>query len=259
MGSSRYTEPTGVAIGRGQQMTRCMMSKVGAGGALGMRKRRKAPVASELVAAVVAVMKSELSATAADRWRALLDAELRQTIFSSPLAIRMLPNMAPRSPKKTTPAVLPLTRPKLTAAVLEAFTSDEVLADGEPVRLGVAGCIGADGGLEKLLTRRVVVWLQERKPELLQAGGELCDAKLGDKVRLEKTLSRITYDAIQYVHARAMAALENDREVVLELQSADQTLAGKPLRGCGLVYCGRGRLLFEQAVTEARVGSVCEP
>ena len=127
------------------------------------------------------------------------------------------------------------------------------------MRLGVAGCLGADGGLEKLLTRRVVAWLQERKPELLQAGGELCDAKLVDKVRLEKTLSRITYDAIQYVHNRATAALENDGEVVLELQSADQTLAGKPLRGCGLVYCGRGRLLFEQAVTEARAGSVCEP
>ena len=91
--------------------------------------------------------------------------------------------------------------------------------------------------------------------QLLQAGGELCDAKLGDKVRLEKTLSRITYDAIQYVHARATAVCEDAAEVVLELQSSDQTLAGKPLRGCGLVYCRKGRALFEKAVSEARAGS----
>ena len=236
------------------------MSRVCAGGALGgVRKRSKAPAASELVAAVVAVMKSELSATAADRWRALLDTELRQTVFTSPLAIRMLPTTAPRSPKNTVPTVLPVTRPKLTAAVLEAFASDDVLADGQPVRLSIAGCLGADGGLEKLLTRRVVTWLQERKPELLQAGDELCDAKLSDKIRLEKTLSRIAYDAIQYVHARATAACEDAADVVLELQSADQTLAGKPLRGCGLVYCRRGRLLFEQAVAKARDGSAGGP
>jgi len=233
-----------------------LVSRVRAGGTLGgVRKRTKAPAASELVAAVVAVMKSELSTTAVDRWRVLLDAELPRPVFSSPLAVRMLACAAPRAPEKAAPAVLPVTRPKLTAAVLEAFVSDDVLAGGQPVRLSVAGCLGADGGLEKLLVRRVVGWLQEYKPELLKAGGELCDAKLGDKVRLEKTLSRITYDAIQYVHARATAACEDAADVVLELQSADQTLAGKPLRGCGLVYCSKGRALFEKAVAEARVGS----
>ena len=224
----------------------------------GARKRAKQPTVSELVAAVVAVMKSELSTTAADRWSTLLDSELHQTVFSSPLAIRMLSSKASRSPEKTTPSVLPVTRPKLAAAVLEAFASDDVLADGQHVRLSVAGCMGADGGLEKLLTRRVVVWLQERKPELLQTGGELCDAKLGDKVRLEKTLSRITCDAIQFVHTRATAGLD-DSDVVLELQSADQTLAGKSLRGCGLVYCRRGREMFERAVQDARAGLAPEP
>lgn len=238
-----------------------LASRARAGGTLGgVRKRgkTKAPAASELVAAVATVMKSELSATASDRWRVLLDAELRQPVFSSPLAVRMLACAVPRTPEKAVPAVLPVTRPKLTAAVLEAFVSDNLLADGQPVRLSVAGCIGADGGLEKLLTRRVVSWLHAYRSELLKAGGELCDSKLGDKVRLEKTLSRITYDAIQYVHARAAAACEDAADVVLELQSSDQTLAGKPLRGCGLAYCSKGRALFEKAVAEARVGLVCQ-
>ena len=230
-----------------------MVAMAPSGTALGgARKRTKQPTASELVSAVVAVMKAELSSTAAERWRTLLDAELHRSIFRSPLAIRMLDSKPPRSSVRAVSTVMPVSRPKLTAAVLEAFVSTAALADGRPVCLS-AGCIGADGGLEKLLTRRVVSWITEFKVELLQPGGELSGEKLGDKARLEKTLSRIAYDVLQFVHARASATLD-DSDAVLELQSADQTLAGKPLRGCGLVYCRRGRALLERVVEEARVG-----
>ena len=36
---------------------------------------------------------------------------------------------------------------------------------------------------------------------------------------------------------------------VIELHSSDQTLVGKGLRGCGVVFCEKGQELFASAVT----------
>lgn len=84
-------------------------------------------------------------------------------------------------------------------------------------------------------------------------GGEIDDAALEDPTRLAKTLSRVIQETMVCVFSAAEAARgEGDEAAVLELHTADQTLAGKPLRGCGVVYCPRGRHLFEKALAEAR-------
>ena len=81
--------------------------------------------------------------------------------------------------------------------------------------------------------------------------GELSDAKLTDKARLTRTVERAVLDALAYVHAKAAAIRgEGDEGAVLQLQSADETLGGKQLRGSGLVYCERGRSLFQRALAE---------
>ena len=208
--------------------------------AIRKRGRRRKASAAELMAAFTAVMQAELGTEAIARWRQRLAVELGQVAVPTPCA--------------TSAAVLPTTRPKLTAAVIDAMGSSEVLLDGEQVRAAVNGCIGVEGGVAKLLARRVADYLRERRAtDVLCTGGEIDDAALVDPTRLAKTLSRVIQETMVCVFSAAEAARgEGDEAAVLELHTADQTLAGKPLRGCGVVYCPRGRHLFEKALAEAR-------
>ena len=43
---------------------------------------------------------------------------------------------------------------------------------------------------------------------------------------------------------------EEDHDAVLDLQTTDQRLCGYHTRGCGVVFCDRGRALFERAASE---------
>ena len=216
--------------------------------AIRKRGRRRKASAAELMAAFSEVMQAELGTEAIARWRERLAVELGQ------VAVPTGTGSLGRSPCATSAAVLPTTRPKLTAAVIDAMGSSEVLLDGEQVRAAVNGCIGVEGGVAKLLARRVADYLRERRAtDVLCAGGEIGDEALGDPTRLAKTLSRVIQETMVCVFSAAAATRgEGDEAAVLELHTADQTLAGKPLRGCGVVYCPRGRHLFERALTEAR-------
>lgn len=222
---------------------------------LTIRKRKHRATATDVLAAVSAVLDLEFKAQGADRLRALLDVELgRRGCLSTlaPLSAALVTDGGGSvRPRTAAPLTLPVTRPKLTAAVLEAFGSSEPLHDGSAVGLAPAACIGATR-LEKLMVKRVVEWLRERKgDELFQPGGELSDAKLTDKARLTRTVERAVLDALAYVHAKAAAIRgEGDEGAVLQLQSADETLGGKQLRGSGLVYCERGRSLFQRALAD---------
>ena len=128
------------------------------------RKRMRKTSTAELVRAFTAVMQSELSGEAVARWRKRLAAELEQQAPPSPHDQTCGPSPgADPVPQRFKPPVLQSSRPKLTAAVMDALASPDRLADGQPVRISVAGCIGVEGGLEKLLARRVVDWLHYRK------------------------------------------------------------------------------------------------
>lgn len=214
--------------------------------AIRKRGRRRKASAAELMTAFTAVMQAELGTEAIARWRERLAVELGQVAVPTASLCR--------SSCATSAAVLPTARPKLTAAVIDAMASTEALSDGEEVRAVVNGCIGVKGGVTKLLARRVADCLRERRAtDVLCAGGEIDDDALADPTRLAKTLSRVIQETMVCVFAAAEAARgEGDEAAVLELHTADQTLAGKPLRGSGVVYCPRGRHLFEGALTEAR-------
>ena len=214
----------------------------------GVQRKRAKLKASEIVTAILKVMKAELNDNGVVRWRNQLDAELGRSVFGSRLGVLGLTLRQDSTP--VLPRPLPVTRPKLLAAVLDCFGSDLPLTDGRPVCLRVPCCIGADGPVEKLLARRAVEWLQQHEGGLLRASGELSDEKLDDAGRLVKTLSRIVLDAL--LHVRATAVASGDGTVLLEMHNANQTLAGKPLRGCGVIFCPAGRTLFARALARAR-------
>ena len=66
-------------------------------------------------------------------------------------------------------------------------------------------------------------------------------------------LSRVAFDLLVYVHARATEIQREDgAEVVLTLHSSDETVVGRAMRGCGVVYCEAGRAVFARAVALVR-------
>ena len=78
-------------------------------------------------------------------------------------------------------------------------------------------------------------------------------AQRNDPVKLTHALSRVAFDLLVYVHARAVELKrEDEMDVVLELHSSDQTLMGRAMRGCGVVVCEKGRATFARAVALVR-------
>ena len=68
-------------------------------------------------------------------------------------------------------------------------------------------------------------------------------------MKLTQTLSRVVFDLLVYVHARALELKQSDHEdAMMELHSSDQTLVGRATRGCGVVLCEKGRDIFAKAV-----------
>ena len=49
---------------------------------------------------------------------------------------------------------------------------------------------------------------------------------------------------------------EGEENAVLDLHSSDQTLVGKAMRGCGVVFCEAGRAVFVRAAESVRDGMV---
>ena len=166
----------------------------------------------------------------------LLQSELRKKIAN--ISQTMKPNVSSRVPSLWLPS-----KPKLTLALINVLTS----AHDTDASL-VHPCAGANG-LTKLLARQMVATMLDRKGEdWLKECGELTVAQLESPVKTSHTLSRAAFDMIVYVHARAEEIRQKDgADVVLELQSSDETLSGREMRGCGVVYCNKGRAIFAAA------------
>ena len=96
---------------------------------------------------------------------------------------------------------------------------------------------------------------REKGFEWLQACGELSIGQLDDPVKLNQALSRVAFDLLVYLHARAEELRREDEiDAVLELHSSDQALVGRSTRGCGLVHCEAGRAILSRAATLVREG-----
>ena len=87
----------------------------------------------------------------------------------------------------------------------------------------------------------------------MEASGELTADQMGNATRLNQVLSRVAFDLLVYVHARATEIQREDgADVVLTLHSSDETVVGRAMRGCGVVYCEAGRAIFARAIALVR-------
>ena len=196
---------------------------------------------------VYKLMQEELSEVACERWCSRLNAELGNGIFSpSNNTLDAKPEVV------TVPRVWVPAKPKLTLALLDELVNDH---EGPPASLPKKS-IGIGGAISKLLARHAVERLRRNKGvEWLEASGELTSDQLNDAARLNQTLSRVAFDLLVYVHARAVELQREDgADVVLALHSSDETIVGRAMRGCGVVYCDAGRAIFERAVALVRSG-----
>ena len=145
----------------------------------------------------------------------------------------------------TAPRAWVPSKPKITLALLDELVhaSSAVIENSNQIR------VGSDTAISKLLARHAVERLREDKgPGWLRACGELTAAQLEDPLKLSHALSRVAFDLLVYVHARALELKRKEgANVMIELHSSDQTLVGKAMRGCGVVYCEKGRKIFARA------------
>ena len=195
-------------------------------------------------AAVYKIMREELSESACERWVPRLDAELgRGTFELGGGAVDEVTN-------RPVPQVWVPPKPKITLALLDGFirSSEPTGAEGQRAHLG------SDTAVSKVLARLVVEQLcRDKGPDWLRGTGELTSAQLDDPVKLSQTLSRVSFDLIVFLHARALELKQNEETAaILELHSADQTLVGRAMRGCGVVFCEAGREIFARTVASVR-------
>jgi hypothetical protein len=218
-----------------------------------MHKQRKqkftASKAKTVITAVSKVMLEELTSTAYERWCSRLNTELGcGTFLQSGGTLEGQPTPVPR--------VWVPSKPKIALALLDEFDrAHDDPAHDDPATDNVLpkATIGSKGAISKLLARHAVERLRRNNgPEWLQACGELSTAQLDDSDKMKHTLCRVAFDLLVYLHARATELVQHDTDVVLELHSSDQTLMGKSMRGCGVVYCEVGRLIFARATAVVR-------
>ena len=202
--------------------------------------------AKAVVAAVFKAMREELSIAACERWCSRLNTELGFVVFG-PSGGALEAKAAP-VPRVWVPA-----KPKLTLALL-----DEIMREHDPVLecKSLKTAIGSNGEISKVLARHAVEQLRRGKGfEWLQACGELSNDQLDDPVKLNQALSRVAFDLLVYLHARAEELRREDEiDAILELHSSDQALVGRSTRGCGLVHCEAGRAILSRAATLVREG-----
>ena len=195
--------------------------------------------AKAITDAVYKIMNDELSESTRLRWYSRLNAELGSATFKQE-------GLTVETDAVPVPRVWIPSKPKLTLALLDEFElQSKAVTDGS--------ChvhVGSDSSISKLLTKHAVESLRQSKgADWLEACGELTAAQLSDPVKLTHALSRVAFDLLVYVHARAVELKHDDEiDVILELHSSDQTLVGRALRGCGVVVCEKGREAFARAV-----------
>ena len=216
-----------------------------------------------VISAVTRLMKEELGEVACTRWCSRLNTELGCETFGCEPRVEeggssgdgegeadgWLAGAALPVPRAWVPS-----KPKIAMALLDQLARVSESTEGGDHKVSV----GSDGLIiVKVLARRVIELMREDKgSEWLRACGELRDAQLEDPTKLSQVLSRVAFDLLVYVHARAVKFQRDDGDVVegavLELHSSDQTLVGKGMRGCGVVFCEAGLGLFARAVTCVR-------
>ena len=214
--------------------------------------------------AVVSVMRRELGEDAVARWRSLLDTELGESFFES-LEDGKGATKPIRKPAAhmTTPTTWTPHKPKTVLLLLDTFRRADELSvkeGGETLITNVPVSIGtANRALAKLMAKRAVDWMALHRKDELRATAELAEDQLDDSLRLHRVLARVAADTLAYLHVAATAMRLGEDEVLLELQVAEQRVVGLSTKGCGIVFCAKGRALFERAMEQTIIRlTTCE-
>lgn len=207
-----------------------------------LKQKLKHDHVNAVVAAVRRIMQDELSKGACERWFLRLNAELGRKTFASSTSTEDVKTEPIPVPRAWAPS-----KPRLTMALLDELAI--ALQSAVP-----QASFGPQGEISKVLARRVVErLLQSKDRELLEVYGELNTDTLDDTIKLNQTLSRVAFELFVYVHARAVELQrESESFLVLELHSSDQTLVGRGMRGCGIVFCKHGRDVFARSIELVR-------
>ena len=110
--------------------------------------------------------------------------------------------------------------------------------------------------LSKLMLKRAIDWLMTHRAQNIRTSGEIRPDQLEDRVRTYRAVVRAATDALSYLHAAAIASTastgehEDDEDAVLYLQTADDRLGGVESKGCGLVFCAKGRTLVDRVLSQ---------
>ena len=195
-------------------------------------KRTLAKQTEDKVLGIVkTLMRKELETACYERLMRLLPIELDSEACAETMVCQSAPNLwVPSKPRLVTAMLDEL----LTACWANSYPS-----------------IGVKGGVSKLLARNLIVDVQRSKGvEWLNACDDFSRTQQSDPMRQSRAMSRVAFDLLAYVHARAseiQRAGDMNKNIVLELHSAGETLKGKDMRGSGVVMCEEGRSVFLRA------------
>eukprot|EP00966_Prymnesium_polylepis_P283611 6552422-Prymnesium_polylepis.3 len=183
-----------------------------------------------VVNAVYKLMQEELSRSACEQWCSILNAELGNGGFGPSCGTLDAEPEVVAVPRTWVPA-----KPKLVLALLDELVNDHA----DPLTPPAKKSIGTGGSISKLLARHAIERLRCNKGvEWLEASGELTSDQLNNVARLNQTLSRVAFDLLVYVHARAVELQREDgASVVLALHSSSETIVGRALLRVAAASC----------------------
>ena len=203
-------------------------------------------------------MHKELGENALERWPKLLDAELDGEPLFGAIDGAKITALRFKNEQRKVPDIDPSSwapfKPKMTALVLQAFChgNDCLPYDGLPIIIEAPVSLGsANRTLSKLVMKRAIDWLMINRNAAIVATGEFMPEQLEDEMRTHRVLTRCAVDVLWYLHAVTVAMVPAEDSVLLTIQNSDERLAGMGTKGCGLVFCAKGRALFERATADA--------
>ena len=198
--------------------------------------------AKAVVDAVTKLMGDELSTVACERWRSRLNAELGNGLFTAAVDVVESDDTPP------VPRVWVPSKPELTLALIDQIEKEIEWA------IAPQACVGAAGSLRKIVARLAVDRMRAAKgEEWLKACGEISAEQCCLDAKLMQVLSKVALNLLVFVHARAKElAKEEGLDCWIELHSSRQSLGGKEMRGCGVVFCDVGGEVVQRALALVR-------
>ena len=217
-----------------------------------IKKQRLKPAACTIKAqavvdAVSKVMSDELSSAACERWRSRVNVELGFEVFRADVEE---PESDASAENPCVPRVWVPSKPKLTLALLDQIEQE---VDGA---LAPQACVGAEGSIRKIVARLAVDRMRTAKGESwLVDCGELAAEQRNNEAKLLQVLSKVAFSLIVYVHARGNDLVkEEGQDCLIALHNSEQSLGGRGMRGCGIVYCDAGGAMVKRALQLVRNG-----